>query len=218
VSFQLSAVEARYLTERIRFSVPSSLLAFLVEHARSLDGEFPWEHPQVSEFPEAVRSALAHAQCFAEAMNSASLLYNLMLAEEMPEGPPRTERVEDFRDRLSKLRESLRARDRALGEWDRSAFWHLVEGIANLRPPTRTFVNDWLALEPWARPADFVDAPAVRALIRDRELQLKGKARARLGNPGAIDNWNGEAGTAMLEYRWIAAQRILRDILSVEVE
>jgi hypothetical protein len=211
-SFTLLADEARYLQERIALSAPASLLAFLVRQGRTLEGDSPWAHPQFAEFPLPVREALEHARLLAETTQGASLLYNLMLSEELAAGDLRDERVEHYRSRLVRWCEELRHRAGALQHWDRAAFWRLGQEIANVSPATRRFVDTWVDFHSWRGLSGAADSQAARAVIRDRELRLKGRGRARLGNPRALELWGGEAGTARLSYRWGPAVRILSDI------
>jgi hypothetical protein len=49
-------------------------------------------------------------------------------------------------------------------------------------------------------------------LIRNRECFLK-RARARLGNPRALDLWNGRSGAGQLDYRWGKPVRQMLDDL-----
>jgi len=89
--FELRAAEARYLAERICFSSPRSLLAFLVRRGNSVEADYPWTHPQLAEFPAHIRDILHHGLLLSESMHGAALLYNLMLAEQLPAGPRRDE-------------------------------------------------------------------------------------------------------------------------------
>lgn len=211
-SFTLTREEARYLEERITFAKPASLIAFLVREGRSFEGDFPWAHPQFAEFPLLMRDALEHARLLSETTQSAALLYNLMLSEELPPGERRDERVEHYRSRLAGWCDQLRHRESAIHQWDRAAFWRLAHENANVRTATKEFVDTWVDLRGWRALSEVAESPVARALIRDRELRLKGKARARLGNLRALENWGGEAGTAPLSYRWGSAVRILSDI------
>lgn len=208
-SFALTADEANYLAERISIAAPNSLLDFLARRGRTLEADFPWTHPQLNEFPPDARDALAHAQLLAETMHGASLLYNLMLAEELPPGASREELVEAYGSELQTWANELNAKQGALARWDRAAFWRLAHTRANVKNSTKQFIDQWIDLALW----DDVDSrsPAARALVREREAKLKG-ARARLGNPRALELWSGYAGTARLSYRWGAAVRLLSDI------
>lgn len=211
-SFALTPAEARYLQERVTFSAPRSFLAFLVQNARSLDAQFPWEHPQFGELPAEVRGALEHARNLAETMHGAALLYNLMLSEELPPGDDRDAGIEEFRSELAAWASEMTGREHALEAWNRRAFWELVDEIANVGPLTRRFVETWLGMAPWRGVELAIESAPTRNLIRERELRLKGKARARIGNARALEIWSGSAGTARLSYRWGAALRVLADI------
>ena len=50
-----------------------------------------------------------------------------------------------------------------------------------------------------------------RSLIGERERRLK-KNLARIGNARAQELWNGDSGSAQLEFRWLISQRLLGDI------
>ena len=98
-SLALTSAEAEYLRERIRLSTPSSFLALLLKPGYLPDVEYPWLHPRLADFSPELREQLHHAQCFAEAMHGAALLYNLMLAEMGKRDTVETElhqRLDDF--------------------------------------------------------------------------------------------------------------------------
>jgi hypothetical protein len=215
-SFNLTEAEAQYLEARITLAEQGSLFGFLVRSGRSLEGDFAWAHPQYAEFPSHMRVQLEHARMFAETMQGAALLYNLMLSEELPAGDRREELAQHYSSRLSDWCSEVQNREGFLARWDRGEFWALAHQIANVRTATQRFVDSWLDLEPWRSMDVVANGTATRTLIRDRELRLKGKARARLGNPRALENWGGEAGTARLTYRWEAAKRILADIYAAK--
>lgn len=206
-TFDLTRSEATYLRERIRLSAPRSLLALLFRSPLP-DVAFAWHHPALGSFPDDVRAALHHAQCFAETMQGAALLYNLMLAE-----AGQRDTVEPFRQRLGEWCDELGVRSRELAEWKLTEFWALVRSIANVRESTMRFVNHWLELRPWESAARVRDDSAVRSLINTREQRLKGP-RARLTNSRALELWGGESGTARLAFRWPTARRLLTDIVA----
>lgn len=209
--FELRADEARYLAERICFSSPRSLLAFLVRRGKSVEADYPWTHPQLAEFPAHIRGILYHGQLLSESMHGAALLYNLMLAEELPAGPSRDELTSGFREGLAAWCAELEPRRAALAGWDRSAFWTLAQQRTRVSGATHQFVERWVEREPWASTTRATDDVALRNMVRDRERQLKG-ARARIGNPRALELWNGASGVDRLAYRWPSAARILADI------
>jgi len=209
--FELRPDEARYLAERICFSNPRSLLAFLVLRGKTLEAQYPWAHPQWAEFPVHLQDILHHGQLLAESMHGAALLYNLMLAEELPTGPRRDERTTAFREELEAWVTELQSRGDTLSRWKRGDLWLLVQQRTRVSGTTHRFVEQWQEHAPWQSLHRAADDASVRRLVRDRERQLKG-GRARLGNPRALELWNGASGVERLSYRWRSAARILMDI------
>jgi hypothetical protein len=203
---ELTRVEANYLAERIRLSSPDSMLATILRVKEVSEVPFPWMHPRLAEFPTELQAALHHAQCFAETMQGAALLYNLMLAE----ADKRTTLVEEFRAAIHDWVKELQARGRELAAWRLADFWTLAARIANVSR-ARRFVDHWLELKVWEDPTRATDDKTARALIRKREEELK-HGRARLANPRALELWGGASGTGRLQYRWFTAKRLLDDI------
>lgn len=198
--FKLSREEARYLAERINFAAPDSLLAHFVHLARLPDdARFPWEHVPPTELPRMLGEELGHARNFSEYMHGSSLLYNLMLAQEKGA----EDLVEEYEAALAEWLESVKQRSNELMNWNRARFWALLAGWqARVPPPTYHFVETWISDTGKARRIeDILRNRNVRELIRLRESFLK-KARARLGNPRALDLWNGRSGVGQLDYRW----------------
>ena len=155
-----------------------------------------------------------HARCFAETSQGAALIYNLMLAEALPDDTRREALVEHYRGALTDWGADLAPRTTALREWHRGHFWELVAGptgLASVTTGTRSFVDAWLDMKGWESVEALMDSAGARMLIARRERQLKGP-RARLGNARALELWGGESGTALLVYRWRSAVRILRDL------
>ena len=78
---------------------------------------------------------------------------------------------------------------------------------------TRRFVEGWIdhmvergpAMEIWK------SETALR-LIKDRERETKGEARARLWNRQQLERWDPSDAPVMLEYRWGIARSMLSDI------
>ncbi len=82
VTFTLTPDEAEYLAERIKISVPSSLLNYLIDVGYDAPAvNFVWEHPSLADFPVGHRDRIIHARNFSVAIHGSALLYNLMLAE-----------------------------------------------------------------------------------------------------------------------------------------
>lgn len=210
-SLRLTHAEAEYLSERIRLSpqCAGTLLAELVaRHRQHEDVDFVWQLPYVAELPPKLREMLEHARNFSELTHGAPLLYNLILAEQehWDEG------IEDYRERFAEWAKLMAERAPALKAWKRSRFWELARaGKPRISAPTYDFSNAWWDYVLDTGAANLRDNAPVRTLIRDREQKLK-KNLARIGNPRARELWNGDSGSAQLEYRWLISQRLLGDI------
>lgn len=210
-SLSLTRGEAEYLAERIRLSpaTSGSLLAeFVAQRRRSDYVPFVWEHPYSAELSPKLAELVDHAQNFSEIMHGAPLLYNLILAEQAKWD----DAVDAYRKRFSEWGQLISKRSSILTAWKRQRFWELVRTFnPRISTPTYEFINSWwdLALEGDA--ARLRDSASVRSLISDRERRLK-KNLARIGNPRAQELWNGDSGSAQLEFRWGITQRLLQDI------
>lgn len=210
-SFELRKQDAEYLRERILTKVPGTMLAFLMDRGQKVEpSDFPWEHPQLGEFPHRLRDQLRHARNFSETIHGAALLYNLMLAEALKID----ELEERYREELTAWATSLENLRSELEDWDRAEFWEKVgSGGAKVAAPARTFVDAWLDTALVPEKAAFVEKNGdARRLIRDRELALK-RGLARLHSQSALEHWGGAAGVAQLGYRWGDARVIVADIL-----
>jgi hypothetical protein len=209
-SLPLTSPEAEYLRERIISHCPQSLLAVLVRERIAVDGvDYAWELP--GALPTPLREQLEHGRNFSHVLHGAQLLYNLMLAERAEWD----EMVGEYRALLSGWWEAVQARREALQAWDRPRFWQIVyRGNPRVSSRARRFTHDWVArvLAAGAQ-AEVVEAPAARAHIELREVQLKG-GLARLRNERALETWPGAAGAGQLDLRWSAARRVVRDILA----
>jgi hypothetical protein len=210
-SLRLTESEALYLRERIRLSprCVGSLLAELVARPERCDPvEFPWWLPHLADLPVKLREQLNHAQNFSELMHGAPLLYNLILSEQERQ----EERVADYRGRFSDWARGISERAGVFQLWKRADFWqHAKAGNARIGEATSDFINAWWDYVSAGNPAKLLDKPSVRSLIEDRERRLK-KNLARIGNPRARELWNGEAGSAQLEFRWQISQNLISDI------
>lgn len=206
-SLELTREEAHYLRERIRSAAGDSMLWQLLRNGPLPDAEYPWLHPRFGDLPGSLQHSLSHAQCFAEVMHGAAILYNLMLAE-----AGNRESVDHFRALLRDWALEMREREREIRAWRLNDFWSLAQAHANVRRPTHDFVNKWVELGTWASDERACDDKLARSLIKTREQQLKG-GRARLVNARALELWGGESGTRRLVYRWPTAHRLVSDIL-----
>lgn len=210
-SLSLTESEAQYLRERIRISprCAGSLLAELVAcPERSDPVDFPWWLPHVAHLPARLREQLSHARNFSELMHGAPLIYNLILSEQEHQ----KERVRDYRGRFADWAREIKERSGIFKAWKRNDFWeHARAGNARIGEPTFDFINTWWDHVLAGNHGELLDKPSVRSLITDRERWLK-KNLARIGNPRARELWNGEAGSAQLDFRWQVSQNLLSDI------
>lgn len=210
-SLRLTRREAEYLAERIRLSptTAGSLLAELVARGRRNDDvPFVWQHPHAAELPPKLVELVHHAQKFSEVMYGASLLYNLVLAEQAKWD----EGVGKYRQRFAEWTGLIASRSSVLVAWKRTRFWELVRAAnPRISSPTYDFINTWWDLALARDAASLRDSSSARSLIGERERRLK-KNLARIGNTRAQELWNGDSGSAQLEFRWIISQRLLGDI------
>jgi hypothetical protein len=141
-------------------------------------------------------------------MLGATLLYNLILAEQAhwKEG------VADYRKRFADWVKVLDNRSRAFAAWRRDRFWELARASnPRISSPAQDFINAWWDIALSGAASKLQDNSNVRGMIRDRERRLK-KNLARIDNPRAQELWNGDSGSAQLEFRWLISQRLLADI------
>ena len=212
-SLTLTRREAEYLAERIRLSpaTASSLLAQLVAQQKRIDDvPFVWEHPYAAELPSKLSEQVHHARCFSEVMHGAPLLYNLVLAEQAKwdEGTAK------YRQRYADWVQLVATRSQILNDWKRARFWELVRGAnPRISGPTHDFINQWWDLALGGDAAQLRESATARFVITERERRLK-KNLARIGNSRAQELWNGDSGSAQLEFRWLVTQRLLGDIFT----
>lgn len=208
VDLSLARHEAEYLAERVHAGTHGTLFSYLIGNGHATDGvDFPWHHPLAVTAPDSIRTVLAHAQNFSEAMHGSALLYNVMLAE----AQPNTELRDTYLTWLDEWGDRMQARAVAHQQWDLQSFWGVLADRATKVPaPTQTFITNWIES---ARNmgADVADSECARDLIREREQRVK-RGRARLENRSALEQWGGASGTAQLDYRWGVAQRIINDV------
>ena len=211
-TFDLTQEEAEYLEHRFNMSAGNSLLAYLIQlGAVPEEASFAWEHVPPDDLPAPLEEELTHAQNFSESMHGAFLLYNLMLAEDRRS----PELIDAYELDLAGWWDRRNARSAELTAWARPRFWALLAAWnARVTPASHSFVEAWLEAIAQARGVEEVMKDrGLRSLITFRERVLKG-ARARLGNPRALNLWNGASGTAQLDYRWNRpVTGMLRDLL-----
>lgn len=202
-NFKLTREEGDFLRDRIATELPGSLLAWLVKNDGYSDREYIWEHPARSEFPERCQRLVKHARIFSSVIHGASLLYNLMLAEL---GRPGS--IEGYQRSLADWAAGL---DRSGAQaWELSEFWDEIAHPGHrVSSRLKRFVEDWLKLIK----ADeaVADSAAARALVRNREMTLKG-VQSRFRNQAALRRWQGASGIDRLSFRWRNARSHLKDL------
>jgi hypothetical protein len=219
VTFTLDTTESEYLTERILANGAGSYYAHLLTSPLAAAVEAPWLHPAAIDAPTEAAETLEHAWTFSDVIHGAALFYNLLLAEAVHEARTQggTLEADDGRERyraaLDEWAVRIEGRGAAITGWDEPHFWHMVTG-ANRRVPgaTTSFVQTWTRAVLELGPRDVVADPRIRALIRRRELQMKGKL-ARLHNPRSLERWSGFAGADQLTFRWGQVQQTVADIV-----
>nr|MBA2253508.1 hypothetical protein [Chloroflexota bacterium] len=215
-TFRLTSDEAEFLAEQIRRSAPNSLLAQclggVITRVRS--SRAPWELGGIERLDQTLRDDIEDARRFSLVMEGAAFAYNLMMAEASIEQGihASTERVDRYRESLTRWADEVRGEALALRRWDLDAFWSRIETLnPDVDRGTKVFCGLWMAAT-IGEPRDISTRADVRLLIRKRERQKKG-ALARLSNHRALERWSGESGLGRLIYRWGNAQRNLIDIL-----
>lgn len=216
ISVALRHEDAEYLRDRIQARHPDSLLAVLANRANlaDLNADWPWQLSRLNEVSPVLREKLQDAELFAVCMQGAALLYNLMLSElQEHEG-----RMETYQSELEAWAADLEAVGSHVADWQLDGVWSVVRAQdRSVGFPTRTFVERWIAnLKQGGSRAVTRDNSQARALVRDRETQLK-RGRARLVSPRHLELWGGQSGTGRLNYRWgetpmSGSRMILRDI------
>lgn len=207
VDLRLTREEAEFLRDRVLRDHPTTLLALLAARATESSPriQFPWEHPDLSEMTEGVRSLLEQARRFSTVMNGASRLYNLVLAEHGSRDRLVGEHRRGFEDWMRKI-------DGAdVQAWNLNDLWLTVIGKGHaVTPGARQFVAQWVD-EVRRGTGDLADRSTARDLVRLRERRLKG-VRSRFVNQRALDQWGGYSGIKALDYRWGTVKGLLDDL------
>ena len=216
--FVMTREEAEWLTERVLSTEGRrgpNLLGDLVAQVRRVPevpaGDF-WAGTLPAGCAPETRALVAHAERFSSAMQAAALLYNLMLAEARnDEDRGDLDYAADMRGALDEWADDARRAGTADWAVNPSDFMALITTRSRVPALTQRFVQDWcriLAANPLDRLANDAEA---RALVRAREQQHK-RAQARFGNRARLRSWQGDSGTARLEYRWSQVRRFLTDL------
>lgn len=211
--FAMPPDEAAWLCDRMLTSAPDTMLDFALQHRPDVDSDVPWEDTTLKSADGERAHVLDDARRFSTLMNSASLVYNLLLAEAYErEGFDRVEDpVAGYRVRLEQWAETPNlARD--IDTWDRGEFWRRVlERNPNVNPRSRRFIDEWLNLLGSTHLPALAEDESVRAFIVRREREHK-RSQARLTNKRLLQAWLGSSGSRPLVYRWTQMRPVIHDI------
>lgn len=211
--FKMPRAEAGWLRDRMLASSPGTMLEYALYHRPDAESLVPWEDTMLMSADGERASVLEDARRFSILMNSASLVYNLLLAEAYEsEHFDRVENpVDDYRQRLDDWAAQPNLDD-YVANWDRGAFWtRVLRQNPNVNIRSRRFIDTWLDLMDDADLGNLADNKEVRSLIRAREREHK-RAQARLTNKRLLQAWLGASGSRPLVYRWTQMRPILHDI------
>lgn len=212
--FTLDAAEADYLRERFVTSSPTSFLAWGLLHPARLEKvQFPWDHPHLGSAPSDLRQVVETARRFSLLMYGAVLVYNLAMAERSAAvGLRDGALIDEYREMYRAWSEERLVPElNVLSAWDRGELWAMIAMLAPGRiHRTRLFADRWID-RVVSDPSTAPDDVAIRALVADRERQMKGDL-ARLRNPRALERWSGRSGVQQLSYRWGEGRTLLQDI------
>lgn len=205
-TFRLTKDEAQFIRDRLVAEAPTTLLTWLSRQAGNGQCAYIWQHPALGDFPPAIRRLVEHAENFSGVIHSASLLYNLQLAELRD----RDDWAEHYRERLAQWANELNWN--ALADWSLADFWRAVDHSAHtIRPPLLRFVEDWVTVVTTS-PTGLPDSETARTLVKERERRLK-TSQSRFSNQTVRDRWGGASGADRLSFRWGQAQSHLADLL-----
>lgn len=211
--FAMPSSEASWLRDRMLASAPGTMLEFALKNRPDVDSELPWTDSVLTSAEGERAKVLDDARRFSTLMNSASLVYNLLLADAYEhEGFNRVEEpVAEYRERLKRWAEAPNL-DRDIVTWDRDEFWRRVlEQNPNVNPRSRRFIDDWLDLIASSDLSALADDDSVRSFITRREREHK-RSQARLTNKRLLEAWLGSAGSRPLVYRWTQIRPVIQDI------
>lgn len=213
LSFTLTHDEAEFLRSRLKNAHPASLLSQWMNATRAqrpiLHQTAPWDASLA--LPPQLQHELAVAKKFALLMHGAVRLYNIALAEQVP-----TEKAEQWREfHRNELRHwQQQAVEQHIFSWNLNELWAFCrETGRDAGKSTKDFVEGWYHAVGDVGLEQVGEAPALRALVRRREIHLKG-ARSRFRNPRALERWGGASGTALMTYRWRTVATFLGDLYS----
>ena len=209
----VTAGEAQWLHERMRTDYEDTYLARLLTLDPALVSETaaPWEVEAGTPF-----ASVHHARHFSLAVEGASLLYNLLVAERYADHPDLNrldgDALQDrYRERLTQWA-GRAAGAMAPGAWDLEDFRaEVITRNGRISHRTWDFVTDWVHLLRREGPASVADSPEARRLITARESRKGAKSRLTTTSK-TLEVWGGDSGSGALLFRWSTVQRLLLDI------
>lgn len=211
--FSLSREEAEFLQAQIRTNCNGSLLGWLADHDLAKQSQELWQLPVGQGLPSAIAYTLELAREFSLVVEGAPLIYNLMLAEKRGQANQSEvdlEIAESYRQDFSEWMERAEA---SLQTFKPEALWVFTAHQKVRTPsPQRRFVESWLLGVRHGVAQRALNDPHLRSLIKTRERELKGPARARLFNAGRLADWSGRVGVGRMEFRWSRVRRLLMDL------
>ncbi len=190
-SSRLTPGEAQFFLEQIKCEQPDSLFAFLAQFRRELPARFA--DIGELELPAHLREAWLLAHNFSEFFRPAQLRFNALLGNEKA--------VEDWDDyeteRLAEVAEEV----------DLAAVFSFLN--LETHRQLRRFLDD---LKKVYKSGNIKE---LDELLFEREYQLKGKSRMKLGkeNPYYQEHW---VGSQILQYRYGNACRLFGDVVKAE--
>ena len=213
-TLHLTHDESSFLLDRWRDTHPDSLLTWLAVHGRDAEGgagsegetaaQHIWTHPEARRFPLEIKLLVHQARLFDILMRGAALLYNLLLA--------RHAERKDLSQEFARALDAWAAEEVPdLQDWQLNQFWPLVtEKGHNITRSTQHFLEAWLR-QVKGSGGHVGGSLSAKDLIRDREIQLKGKSSSRFLNASALRQWGGRSGLGHMSFRWRVADTLLRD-------
>lgn len=209
-SFALTRDEADFLRGRLEENCGGTFLAWLAREGSDTpqEGSF-WDHCAASQASTETRKTIELARRFSLHVEGMPLLYNLLLAEQLYSDHGGSEApVDRYRAELSEWA----AREAEEQDYDPASLWAFAASrAAGVSKPQHRFVESWSKRIAEILPAQITEDQSLRALIANRERQLKGK-RARLVNTGRLLDWNGAVGVGRMDFRWHRVRQLLLDL------
>ena len=221
MTMNLRRQDAEYLVHRIRISCPGSLLASLLSNASALKSGAIWMLSNMADLSSELQEQIRHAQWFAQVTYGASLLYYWSAAS-LGGQAERASKAELLLDEWASLLQKGWP-DMLAWSGARKKFWESpVFREVKIPERTRRFVERWMDHIVESGPTPRIWRSEVGlVIIRDRERETKGEARARLWTRQQLERWDPSDAPLLLDYRWGIASSILSDIhvgLAMEAE